>query len=112
MDRFDKHFTNLYKDVVIAVLCSTVVTFVILLFLPLLHKRPAFGSLLKVLVWILLMGVVVSLFVFPYSKDTPKRVFIQHSTNEQKENFLSLAGWDANVIDSSFFGGNLFGPIA
>lgn len=98
-------FTN-FVDTVIAVISSIPIVFVVLLYLPLLHKSPAFSSLLKLVAAVTIIGIVGSLFVFPYTKDTPKRLFLQHIADfDNNTHEFVAAGWDPIPLSPSFLPG-------
>jgi hypothetical protein len=94
------------KDIVVAIICSLPTAFVAALLVPLLYQPPAFFQLIKTLAFISFFGLTLSLFIHPYTKDTPKRIFLQHSTNfDTNISEISVAEWDPIPIPPSFLFG-------
>lgn len=103
-------FSLILRDIVVAVVASLPIAFLVLLLTPLLYQPPAFSQLIKVLSFIFISSLLLSAFVFPYTKDTPKRIWLQHSTNfDTNISEIAVSGWDPiPVYDALLFGIFLF----
>jgi hypothetical protein len=93
-----RSFSN-RADVLIALLVSTLLFFILINFIPILYQSKLSQSLMKILIVLWIAMLISSVFIFPYSKERPKRVSIQHIINYENEttfdSFVALISSDA-----------------
>jgi hypothetical protein len=101
-----RSFSN-RADVLIAVMVSTFLFLMLINFIPLLSQSNHFQSFMKVLIVLWISMMISSAYIFPYSKERPKRVTVQHVINYENEttfnSFVALISSDA--IPMSFVPG-------
>ncbi|KAK6116593.1 hypothetical protein DH2020_049699 [Rehmannia glutinosa] len=88
-------------DVIVAVVVGLVTGWCVGPLLPVVGKWLAKLSIVRFLLHVTVLALAVSSQFFPYSKDAPKRVVLQHTVQTLDANQILGASYDFAVVDSN-----------